>query len=94
MIDPTSFNGKVEYLHGKSLGRQCMDTPEKYPKLDLRFASYLFASCTICGVGVVRLKARSDTFHVADRLERIRGIYWLCCGDLEWEDSILFSLYM
>lgn len=61
-------------------------------KRDLCFASYLFASCNFCRVGVVGFKARSDTFHVADRLERIRGIYWLRYRDLGCEDSILFSL--
>lgn len=48
---------------------------------DLWSASYLFASCNFCGVGVVGLETRSDTFHAADRLERTRGIYWLCYWD-------------
>ncbi len=44
-------------------------------KRDLWVASNLFASCNFCGVGVVGLKARSDTSHAADRLERLRGIF-------------------
>ena len=61
-------------------------------KRDLWFTSCLFVSCNICRVGVVGFKARSDTFGAADRLERIRGIYWLFDGDLACEDIILFSL--
>lgn len=57
-------------------------------------ASYLFASCNFCGVGVVGFKARSDTFHAADRLERVRGIYWLYYEDLGCEGRILSSLYI
>ena len=89
MID-LAKSGKADYPHGKGLGNICMDIPEKDQRAG--FVEYLFASCNFGGVGVVGFKARSDTFHAADRLERIHGIYWLCCGDLGCEGGILFSL--
>lgn len=48
---------------------------------DLWDASYSLAKCNFCGVGVVELKAGSDTFP-ANCLERNGGIYWLCHADL------------
>ena len=59
---------------------------------DLWSAGYVFASCKFCGVGVVGFKARSDTFHKADRLERNGGIYWLFYGNLGREGSMLFCV--
>ena len=59
---------------------------------DLWNAGYLFASCKFCRVGVVGFKARSDTFHKADRLERNGGIYWLFYGNLGREGSMLFCV--
>lgn len=59
------------------------------------FVGYLLHICELqllrdwsCG-----LKARSDTFQAADRLEKNGGIYWLWHADMGGrEDSILFSV--
>lgn len=77
VIDLASQRGKADNLHGRALGGLCMDIPEKDEQGFLWIAGYLFASCSSCGFGVVELKARFGTFDAADRLERLRCIYWL-----------------
>lgn len=58
-----------------------MDIPEKGS--DSGICGGVLATClraaTFAGLELWGYKgARSDTFHAADRLERTRGIYWLC----------------
>ena len=92
MIDLASY-GKKQTTHMERAWEDfAWIYQQRIRKRDLWSASYLFTSCNFCGVGVVGLRARSDTFHAADCLERTRGIYWLCYRDLGHEDSIPFSL--
>ena len=56
-----------------------MDIPEKDQK-----SGFVECWLLVCELQLLRgwscgvTGARSDTFHAADRLERTRGIYWLC----------------
>lgn len=76
MIDLASHDEKQTSFMERAWGKFAwIDIPEKGQGICGVLAT-CFASWNFCGVGVVGLEARSDTFQAAaDRLERNGGIY-------------------